>query len=365
MENNLDGCVIIFGPEIWALQENGGVSRYCYELISHLESMGVNLRILLGENRNVYSKLLNPKLIINLRDYSKSEVNRGISECMVEFDRGIYHGTYYRTRNFKVAARHGLKTVVTVHDLIGELFPTKIKRYKRRNSDQEKTVKICDFIIAVSQNTKKDIVGTYGVDETKVQIIYLGVSNLGIKKSLIDLPTYPYVLHVGKRDGYKNFMFTVESIAQCESLSSLNIIAFGGGAFSNTEISRFSELNMKTRVKHVSGGDQVLKYFYTNAAALVYPSLYEGFGIPPLEAMRSRCPVIVANRASIPEVCGKLAYYFDPTSKVSLARKLIEIIENTSMYPLEAAYNHSLSFSWEQTTGSTLRIYQELLKCFK
>lgn len=365
MEDNLENFVIIFGPEIWSLQENGGVSRYCYELITNLESIGVSIRVLLGPNSNVYSKLLNPNLIVNLKDDSKSEIIRGISEGMTKFDRGIYHGTYYRTRNFKIAAKQGLKTVVTVHDLIGELFPTKIKRYKRRNRDQEKTVKFCDFIVSVSQNTKKDIVETYGVDEAKIQVIYLGVSNLGNGKSSIDLPTNPYVLHVGKRDGYKNFMLTVQSISQSERLSSLNIIAFGGGAFSETEIFRFSELNMKTRVKHVSGGDQVLKYFYTNAVALVYPSLYEGFGIPPLEAMRSRCPVIVANGGSIPEVCGNLAYYFDPTSMDSLVCKLIEFVENTSKYPLEDAYNHSLLFNWESTSSTTLKIYQELCGCIK
>jgi glycosyltransferase involved in cell wall biosynthesis len=169
-------------------------------------------------------------------------------------------------------------------------------------------------------------------------------------------------LHVGNRNGYKNFNLTVEAISKSDNLKELQIVAFGGGEFTKVENHKFCELDMSSRVIHLSGSDEILENLYQNAFALVYPSLYEGFGIPPLEAMRLHCPVIASNRASIPEVCGDKVFYIEPDSIDSLQERLTQLIESPESYSAERAYDHSLRFTWEKTASKTLSTYSSLIE---
>jgi glycosyltransferase involved in cell wall biosynthesis len=353
--------VVIFGPEIWPLQEYGGVSRYCYELISNLSALGTNVRVLLGPNRNPYKDMFDPKLLVELADNSPSEVSRGITHALENYDVGIYHATYFDSANLEVAFRKGLKTIVTVHDLIGDLFPEKIRWFQRRNRAQEYVANRCDLIITDSENTKSDLETIYKISPVKIRVVHLGAGTL--KKSANPVPpTFtPYVLHVGNRNGYKNFNLTVEAISKSTRLKKLQIAAFGGGDFTTGERRKFAETGMGSRIVHLSGTDESLENLYRNAVALVYPSLYEGFGIPPLEAMRLHCPVIASDRASISEVCGSDVFYINPESITSLQEKLIQLIENPESYDSERAHAHSLQFTWENTASKTLSIYSELI----
>jgi glycosyltransferase involved in cell wall biosynthesis len=361
MKNKLNDTVIIFGPEIWSLQENGGVSRYCHELIRNLDLIGVNVRVLVGPNENNYTRLIDPRVKVTLNSLSESEIHRGISEALLNSNLGIYHSTYYDSTTMRIAQKRGLKTVVTVYDLIGELFPTKIAWYRRRSTEQKRVVKQSDLVISISENTKSDLMDLNKISSSKVKVVPLGVSDFGDQ---LDSDIYlekPYILHVGKRQEYKNFIFTVESIARCVELSTLNIIAFGGEKPSEEELVAISNLQMEFRVNFLHGDDEFLGYLYKNAFALVYPSLYEGFGIPPLEAMRHYCPVIASTRGSIPEVCGTYAKYFDPTLESSLQSQLKELLEGPDDSYLRKAYEHSLDFTWERTAIETFSAYKALV----
>lgn len=361
MKNNLEDVVIIFGPEIWPLQENGGVSRYCYELIRNLDLIGVNVRVLVGPNQNNYTSLIDPEVKISLNSLSESEIHRGISAAIYKFKLGIYHSTYYNSNTMQIAQRRGLKTVVTVHDLIGELFPIKIAWYRRRSSEQKRVVKQSDLVISISENTKSDLMNLNKISSNKIIVVPLGVSVFGDQLDSDTLLEKPFVLHVGKREGYKNFIFTVESIARCSELNTLNIIAFGGEEPSEDEHVAIRNLQMESRVSYFHGDDKFLGYLYKNAFALVYPSLYEGFGIPPLEAMRLYCPVIASNRGSIPEVCGTYVKYFDPTLESSLQFQLKDLLESSDHSHLHKAYEHSLDFTWEKTAIETFSAYTVLV----
>ena len=360
MSSSHEKFVVIFGPEIWPLQEYGGVSRYCLELINELNFMGVNVRVLLSPNRNAFSKRIDPSIVITLKNDSKSEVSRGISCAVQQFESGIYHATYFETRNLEIASLKGLRTVVTVHDLIGEIFPEKIKWYQRRNRNQERAARLSHLVIADSENTKADLVSIYGLDPSKIRVVHLGTRTLNEGLRLQPPNFSPFVLHVGKRDGYKNFMFTVGAIAKSEKLKALRIVAFGGGEFSKDELSLIEELGMTSRTLHCSGADEILDSLYRSSVALVYPSLYEGFGIPPLEAMRLECPVIASNRASIPEICGDVVFFIDPTSMISLQENIIKLLDSPESYPTTEAYEHSLRFTWEKTARSTLSVYESI-----
>jgi len=350
--------VVIFGPEIWPLQENGGVSRYCFELISNLSKLGLNIRVLVGPNENIYSKQINPSLVVNLQSQSISEIKKAISLVMTEYESGIYHATYFNLRTLKIAKMFKLKTFVTVHDLIGEIFPAKIKWFQRRNRDQEKTAKLCDCVISVSENTKRDVIQFYKIESSKINVIHLGVSAMKPSQLAINLVKEPYVIHVGNRNSYKNFFFTVKSISQCTELNHLNIVAFGGGNFTTEETNEINSLGMNSRILHLKGDDTILAALYESAVALIYPSLYEGFGIPPLEAMRSKCPVIASDRASMPEVCGTAILYIDPTSEMSLQDAVLKVLKKESGHSVELAFQHSMNYSWEKTAKATLDLYE-------
>ena len=353
--------VIIFGPEIWPLQENGGVSRYCFELINNLDELGLNIKVLIGPNKNVYPDRINPNLVVKLADQSNQELKSAISEIMKEHESGIYHATYFDSNFMKIAKNFNLKTFVTVHDLIGEIFPTKIKWFQTRNRSQEISTKLSDCVIAVSENTKKDIIQFYKIESQKIHVIHLGVSEMKPAQLQGNTVKQPFVIHVGKREGYKNFLFTVNSISRCKNLNQLNIVAFGGGNLTSEEARRIENLGMTSRFQYIEGDDSILAALYKSAAALVYPSLYEGFGIPPLEAMRYKCPVIASNRASLPEVCGKEIFYIDPISEKSLQDALLKVLSNRSGYSKELAYLHSMTYSWKKTGKATFALYESIL----
>jgi len=354
--------VIIFGPEIWPLQENGGISRYCFELINHLHELEIKVKVLISPNNNVYARRINPKLVVNLLDQSTKGLKKAIAEIMTEHESGIYHATYFDSNFIKIAKNSNLKTIVTVHDLIGEIFPTKIKWYQRRNREQEIATKISDCVVAVSENTKNDIIHYFKIEPKKINVIYLGVSEMKSSKNKELRLREPFVIHVGKRDNYKNFSLTINAISHCEKLSRLNVVAFGGGNLTTEEMKQIQSLGIASRVQHITGDDSILAMLYESAAALVYPSLYEGFGIPPLEAMRYNCPVIASNRASLPEVCGEEVLYIDPTSEESLQDALLKVLSGESGHSRDLAFQHSMTYSWKKTSIETLSLYKRVLE---
>lgn len=365
MSKKHNANVIIFGPEIWNLQQNGGVSRYCYELIRNLHNLGIEVRVLQTENNNDYTRKIDPSIVYNIKRNRAKDVRDAISSIMQNFEQGIYHATYYATKNLKVAKKQELKTVITVHDLIGEIFPTKTRWYQRRNHEQERSSRICDALIAVSNNTKSDIEEFYGIRENKIRVVYLGVSEMESIRPVNDLAKSPFILHVGKRGGYKNFTTTLEAVGECHALRDLNIVAFGGGAITDEEMIAITEAKMESRVMHITGGDEILGHLYKSAVALVYPSIYEGFGIPPLEAMRFNCPVIASNTSSIPEVCGDSVMYFDCTSTTELQEAILQLINKTGHYSTKKARSHSLSYTWEKTAKETLGVYRNVITAEK
>lgn len=362
MPKNLENTVVIFGPEIWTLQRNGGVSRYCFELINQLSNLGVRICVLQSENNNSYSRQFEPAIVRKLKDESQFEIESVIRDILQEFSTGIYHATYFNKKNIDIAKKLNLKTFVTVHDLIGDIYPEKIRWYQRRNKTQEKVSISCDRVIAVSRNTKDDLVKYYGINPEKIGVIYLGVTQMEARRPLDFGEEYPFVLHVGKRDGYKNFRLTLEALAQEETLKEIHIIAFGGGEFSREEKEYVNSLGMDKRTHQYIGDDTFLGFLYKSAIALVYPSYYEGFGIPPLEAMQFECPVIASNRASIPEVCGDSVLYIDPTSRESLQNAIAHVLKYKDTEKIKFALKHSKKYSWEKTAKETLIQYQSILK---
>ena len=221
-------------------------------------------------------------------------------------------------------------------------------------------------IICISENTRKDLLEIIDVDPQKVSVVHLGYSlSIPASKKMEKIIQHPYLLYVGKRGGYKNFERLLNAYADSNRLKKdFCLVCFGGGDFISEELDYINHLGIsKDRILYCSGDDTLLAKFYFHASAFVYPSLYEGFGIPLLEAMSFSCPVICSNISSIPEVAGDAAEYFDPYS----VENIMDAIENV-VYS-DHKRNHLIplglkrieEFSWEKCAIKTKSIYSSLL----
>ena len=141
-------------------------------------------------------------------------------------------------------------------------------------------------------------------------------------------------------------------------------MTFGGGAFNNEEISKLKILGIVDDVIQINGSDEQLAMYYRNAACLVYPSLYEGFGLPPVEAMSLNCPVIASYGGSIREICKEAPAYFDPTSIDSIQHALRETLcdQNRLDEMRIQGLKHVKSLTWEKTASETLSVYRHVLE---
>ena len=235
-----------------------------------------------------------------------------------------------------------------------------------RNSAKNKKILAhkASKIIAISESTKQDIIEILGIDENKIKVIYLGNSmSLSLSKSNIDLPN-KYLLFVGYRGEYKNFNRFIDSAAHLlNDDCDLNVICVGGGEFSPSELGKFEKKDISKQLLQFDLDDDSLAYFYNNALAFVFPSLYEGFGMPVLEAFACECPLICSNTSSLPEVAGNAAEYFDPYD-VSDMQAVITKVLNDSHLRSELVLkgkNRLPLFSWEATAKKTIELYKSIL----
>jgi glycosyltransferase involved in cell wall biosynthesis len=205
----------------------------------------------------------------------------------------------------------------------------------------------------------------YGVPAEKISVTYLG-SRLHLlpKKDMGTIKPGRYILYVGKRGGYKNFINFLTAYSHSESLKSgFSIVAVGGGEFTPKEILDLQKLGIADKVSQVDANDLQLSMFYRNAACLVYPSLYEGFGLPPVEAMSLNCAVIASSGGSIPEICKDAAEYFDPSDIDSIEHVLSTTLEDEQRthQMRQSGLVVAKLFTWEKTASSTLDAYQKVI----
>ncbi|MBL4873992.1 MAG: glycosyltransferase [Rhodobacteraceae bacterium] len=150
-------------------------------------------------------------------------------------------------------------------------------------------------------------------------------------------------------------------------MTNFDIIAFGGPQFTNTENAEIHALGVASdQVKHTSGSDRALASHYMNASIFVYPSKYEGFGFPPLEAMNQNCPVASSNTSSMPEIIGTAAEFFDPNSSSDISRAIEDVVYSSSRSAELVTLGQARvqNFTWEKCALETLETYQKFIKPF-
>ncbi len=187
-------------------------------------------------------------------------------------------------------------------------------------------------MICVSESTKKDVIQFVGISEEKIAVIHHGAPVVAVPSSQRVIAD-PYLLYVGMRVPYKNTDLLMKAFAKLILKDPHHrLVLFGGGALWDDEIALAKSLGIESRLTVIPyGDDEMLANLYTNAAAMVYPSLYEGFGIPLLESFAYRCPVISSNTSSLPEVGGDAALYFEPQNVDDLLEKLRQVVDTPTI----------------------------------
>jgi len=368
---------ILYDHQIFTNQVYGGISRYFAELMKNFENHDeieceVSLKY---SNNNYLKKLNNLSYRTFLENYSfkgkyrllsiiNGKINRKISEKkLLKNDFDIFHPTYYNP--YFLNYLDVKPFVLTIHDMIHEILSSKDNTAERKKLLAQKATKI----IAVSENTKRDIIKILGIDGGKIEVIYHGNSfdissnHNNLNTTLPKLPK-KYILFVGSRKVYKNFNLFIEaiSILLIED-NELFIVCAGGGNFSNKEIGKFKKLNIKDKIFCYSASDSILAYLYQKATAFVFPSIYEGFGIPILESFACRCPLICSKTSSFPEVAGDAAIYFDPTDKLSMLNSIQKVIYNDELKKqlINKGIERVKKFTWKKTAEKTKKLYEKIL----
>jgi glycosyltransferase involved in cell wall biosynthesis len=354
--------------QIFAAQRRGGISRYFTELIREFRAdpgLGVEpvlpFRYVVNEH---LQELANPGVRPSpLPDVlNRPRVLRALNAATRRRSPGdisLVHHTYYFPAELETGA--GAR-VCTVYDMIPELFP---EHFSGGNPHQAKRdfVDACDAVLCISETTRADLLRVYGALDKPVVVTHLGVGGEFFTVDADPDPDAAYILFVGQRGAYKNFAVLLESFAAVAARQpSLDLLCVGGGDFSPAEKSRMAELDLAGRVRHRHVPDAELPGVYARATCFVFPSRYEGFGLPVLEAMAAGCPVVVADTPCLLEVAGTAAAYFPPDDVAALA----DLLERAAGDPgggarwRERGRLRAADFSWSRTARQTAEVYRQV-----
>ncbi len=369
---------IYYDYQILYYQKYGGISRYYYELINSIENLNL-ARTDIGCRFNVnhyfsgYKGIKEGSAFLGIKPAAIRRplrlvghiINQSITKRKVS-NADIIHLTYYNPYALNIS---NVKKVVTVYDMIEEV--------KRKDSSLDQVIankKECihkaDHIIAISESTKNDILRLYSdVEEDKISVIYIGTSMKcdGVARNALEQikSKFPqrYILFVGQRGGYKNFEGFIKAVKPLlEKDRDLHILCIGGGRF--TEAERILILGADNQIIQMDADDETLAAAYFNAEVFVFPSLYEGFGIPTLEAFTCDCPAVISNISSMPEVGGDAVLYFDPANADEMRSKIERILadENLRSAMVLKGRERLKLFSWNTIARQTVDCYKRVLE---
>ena len=364
---------IVYDHQIFTIQKYGGISRYFFELMNEYElidGITTNTSLLISNNHYISSKSFTSHFDIFSNYHFKGKeklfncINRfNTTLCLNKKNFDIFHPTYYDP--YFLDLINNKPFVLTVYDMIHERFSEMFSVFDQTSSNKRRLIERASKIIAISQSTKNDIMTYFGTEESKIEVIYLGNSMFPVKNCIqnIMLPE-KYILFVGSRGGYKNFSKFIRSISTLlNNDSSLFVICAGGGSFDSIELETFATLNIENQLIQYNLNDNVLSSLYTNAQLFIFPSLYEGFGIPILESFACECPLICSDTSSFPEVAGDASYYIDPYSEESIIGAVDTVLNSSELKNdlIQKGLNRVKFFSWEETALKTKKIYESII----
>ena len=348
---------IVYDNIIYALQRCGGISVVWSNLISRCRKKDMDISFIDYENINISrmqidissENTINKRLAI---PFIQRFVNPTVGSLEIS-EPFIFHSSYYRTLNHPYAVN-----ITTVHDFVYTFYSKNLLSRYLHCKQQYDSIRKADVVVCISENTRKDLLKLLpDVSPEKVKVIYNGVDRRFCR--IPDLKYKNYFLFVGNRAGYKNFSSIIEPIAKCNF--ELKIV---GPELTQDERRLIGRHNLKyTFCGHVS--DEELNKLYNEAFCFIYPSLYEGFGLPVLEAQMAGCPVLALNTSSIPEVIGDKHLLLESMT-VEALREKIALIGNPHSRKdiIDNGLKNASRFSWDKMTGEYISLYKAAIDNF-
>ncbi|HLP95717.1 MAG TPA: glycosyltransferase family 1 protein [Saprospiraceae bacterium] len=368
---------ILFDHQVFSWQTYGGISRYVVEQMRGLQALGqdvmlpqhffsenVYLRQLAGFERKSLSR-------VAFKGKKWLQLQLGKSQSIRAIRAGrpaVFHPTYFDPYFLQTVQKHQVPWVLTVHDMIHELYDhgskgffsldAKVKEHKRL------LVSKAHAVIAVSDNTRKDLLRFCPeVDPGKIYVVHHG-NHLTAQPAFKPEGGAPYLLFVGQRKGYKHFIWMLEQLVPVlKEYPELLLVCVGGGQFDETEQASITALGLESRVHYrLVQSDEALAGLYQGAFCFIFPSLYEGFGMPVLEAMACQCPVVLQQGSSLPEVGGDAALYFQANQPESLALAVRQLLDDEQLRQnmIKKGMERARMFTWEKSVQAHLDIYQSI-----
>ena len=370
----------------------GGVPRCTVELIKHFpDYVDVEISIAVCDNIHFLESLIKPSVrpcAVNDRNFptrrdfrgkrklfeltekifpsfpSYSNVNKPLSiAALKKQDFDVFHCPSTTADTYFLEYLQDKPFVLTVHDMISELF------FPPNNSQtkvKSKLVPLASHIVTVSQNTKIDLMRLMNVPEEKISVIYHGAPSIAPMDSPRLLPE-PYFLYIGRRERYKNFDQTLIDFAAFHKDFPEVVFVVVGGPFNGEERELVKSLGVEACVKNVLASEPELVSLYKNAIGFIFPSLYEGFGLPILEAFTYECPVLLNDTSCFPEIAGDAGVFFHsrPERKESNLPEVMRKVYSMSQGERDNIINKGLArrrcFSWEESSKRLAEVYRSVL----
>jgi glycosyltransferase involved in cell wall biosynthesis len=379
---------ILFDYQAFEMQPFGGVSKSYAEIISHLKAMGVDARLSIKESNNEHllqtgiapsikslgtanrqwfggKKLFRGqrrllRMGMSLAGYHNDFLPINQDYCIKQLKKqkfDIFEPTFFDS--YFLPYLKGKPFVMTVHDMIPEILGV-----DKPQAQQKKLLcPLAAHIHVPSQNTKKDLVNILNIDPNKVTVTPHGSPTLPTTQHPSPY-SFPFLLYVGARCSYKNFAPFIEECAIIiKQHPDLHVVCTGQ-SFDNEEQKLIASFGLSEQVIHQYATEQEMQALYQNAVAFIYPSAYEGFGMPILEAFICGCPVMLNNASCFPEVGGDGAIYFDINHKGDLAEQIKTFLlspEQDKTDLVTRGQKRAELFSWEESTRKLLHFYQTII----
>lgn len=350
---------IFYDNIIFSLQKSGGISVYFYEIINSFKNKEITLLKTGQEVKNIFYKKITSKQNVIIEKKLPLKLLRYMDVKIKNSEKFIFHSSYYRICKNKNALN-----VTTVHDFTYEKYFNCVQKFLHHFQKRRVILK-SDLIICISENTKRDLL--HFIPEAKnknIKVIYNGVSEEYYKKSKMEnkfdtiYSKINYILYVGARSGYKRFDIALNLIVSLNY--KYKLIFVGGEKLDSKEEEQIKDITMNNYIHIVGITNADLNSLYNYAFCLIYPSEYEGFGIPIVEAMRAGCPVLAYENSSIPEVSGssllvkknKVEEYFKNIKKLK--------DNNIRKKTIQNGIEYSKRFSWKKMIIEIKKEYKNL-----
>ena len=368
-----DKIKLMMDHQTFEKQRFGGISRYFYELASRMTNVETEIPLRFSVNqyimqRDVTNFFAPPQWLYKMFKGNFKSLNRRHTITELKQQRfDIFHPTYYAP--YFLPYVNNRPFVLTIHDMTHERYPQYFSPSDKTPAQKRLLAERATRIIAISENTKRDIVELLNINEEKIDVIYHGLDATTepyVGCATLRLPDN-YLLYVGERRWYKNFHRLLLAFHELRLTHPNLHLVLTGRHLSTEERKQMHQLGIIHFVHCYSDvSDQQLAQLYRHARAFVYPSCYEGFGIPILEAFAQDCPIALAKASCFPEVAADAAIYFRPDSVDEMVTAIRSILDDDALrnWLITQGRKRLALFTWERTAQLTEQTYRRAIAEF-